>query len=82
MAQTSLGVFAGVNRLDRFATAHPIAVVEALDFDFLDVPGIGQDIGQQVGGLWRRQDRARVARAREFGHQSAMVDVGMRYDDR
>jgi len=74
-------VLLGVDGEDGGKIAVPIALVDPLHLEFLDVAGIGQHVGQQIPRCLGGEDRPGEAVFQQFGQEAGVVDVGVGQED-
>ena len=77
LLEAALGVAPGVDRLDQRPAALPVAPVQPLDLELLDVAAVRQHEAQQVDGRLGGVDRAVEAGPPQLGEEPRMVGVGM-----
>ena len=71
----------GVERLECRLGDAIATLVSSLCLEFLDPPGVGEHVFQDVGGLVGAKYRSLVALCHQFGQQATMIDMGVGEDD-
>jgi len=77
LLEAALGIAAGIDRLDQRPAALPVAPVQPLHLEFLDVAAVGQHEAQEVDRRLGGMDRPLEARPAQLGQQTGMIRVGV-----